>query len=457
MMMSEPGPRPDSIPQEWKDVLATIIAEATHFYPCPPADFDPLKLSDHDVDGLGHIVDNEGRCMEQFGLPPRPDEDRFPLRYEFWRKMFSGKKASTPVTFLQAGFKYEDVEVDFDEAAATSGEQRQNTPVKQGKPRSLIPYRRSVLTRRRIGRGIAGRETSVNWCGAYVTAHDGRIITEVHGSWTVPEVDVPAGIPLSSLKPHEELRCSSWLGLDGQRGYLDASLPQIGTSQFVKKVVRPPASDSGSTSDHSEPNLHGRQPDHGAWWQWWLRGVPNPPPIRLPLEVEPDDEIMASLFVVSPTKVKYLIVNHTRGVVCTPFTETEPSFYLSGVLGTPPLQDIPVRVSGATAEWITERPVNWTTGEADKLPFFKQVVFDDCHVVLGRAPGVDELEEQPRGTQLIRATSVDKDEPRTVTVARAVRRGLGTFTTTFAGRSSREPGGPVEPGSTSGSDRQNNR
>ena len=122
-------------------------------------------------------------------------------------------------------------------------------------------------------------------------------------------------------------------------------------------------------------------PIHGVWWQWWLRDVPNPPPIRLPLKVGPGHEIMASLFVADTRHVTFLIANHSTGEVCTPFKVLEPSAVL-----TPDRPVEPLLVSGATGEWITERPVNWTTGLPDTLPFFQKVEFRHCLVVLGRAP-----------------------------------------------------------------------
>ena len=161
---------------------------------------------------------------------------------------------------------------------------------------------------------------------------------------------------------------------------------------------------------------------------------------------------MASLFVVTSTEVIFLIANHSTGQVCTPFKETEPSSYLA-----PTLPGRPVRVSGATGEWITERPVNWTTGQPDNLPFFERVVFEDCLVVLGRGRGADEWEERPCGTLLINATTVDTRPLRTVTVARAKRHRRKKFSITFVGVSSNEPGGIVKPGSASAPTLPNNR
>jgi len=377
----------------------------------PPADdFDP-RTADDDL-------------LKSYGLPPRPDKVRFPVRYAFWMKMFTAKKGA-PVKLIRSTFEYEhvervlqkDVEAGFQPAVETD-----NGLVTVKAPRRADARRGPPP--RRLGKGVAAQDTSTNWCGAYVTAHDGRIITEIHGSWKVPQVDVPSGVGLNELELGEELRCSSWLGLDGQRGYLNASLPQIGTSHFVQKGL------SLATAVH------------GVWWQWWLRGVPNPPPIKLPLKVRPGtddrpgDEIMASLFVVDSTHVIYLIANHTTGEVCTPFKVLEPSAYLA-----PDLPGRPVRVSGATGEWITERPVNWTTGRSDRLPFYGQVYFEDCHIVLGRAPHVDELEERPRGTLLIRAIRVDRDPPRAMTIARAKRHGRMRFSTRFLGTPTDEAGG----------------
>ncbi len=385
--------------------LLRDIEKATCFPQCPPDGFDPLRASDDE--------------LKDFSLPPKPDKSRFPVRYVFWRKMFTRPCACTPVVrFIPARFEYEAVEGGQKPAKSEDGE------VEVSQQRATLKYEDEVevgLQRSRHHRRSARRvhETSLNWAGASITSGGGRMFTEVHASWRVPVVALPPSAQqMLSEKEGDEFRCSSWIGLDGQRRYVNASLPQIGTSHFVKIV-------------NNKPKM-----TDGVWWQWWLAGGPNPPPIKLPLKVNPGDEMMASLFVVAERHVKYLIANHTTGEVCTPFIEPIPTTYLEPLQTghpRPRRHDWPARVSGATAEWITERPMNWTTGEMDQLPAFQPVIFRDCHVVSGRAPGKDEREELPAGAQLINASRIESNPFRSVQVAVAERLCRDSFSTNFVG------------------------
>jgi hypothetical protein len=246
------------------------------------------------------------------------------------------------------------------------------------------------------------------------------MFTQVHGSWTVPQVRIPGALELpEEAEPDDagaafrEFRCSTWIGLDGQRRYDYASLPQIGTSQFIKITT------SGRVTTTT-----------CVWWQWWLRDAPNPLPILLPVPVDPGDEMAASLFVIDSTHVKFLIANRTKGIVCTPFVEETPTSYLPSSVrsGT-------AYVSGATAEWITERPMNWHTGEVFDLPDYSMVTFRDCLVVSGQAPGVDEREEQPSGAQLFRMYDLLKNPYRSAVVSVATRKSHDSFTTRYLGPS----------------------
>jgi hypothetical protein len=374
----------------WVPVLEKIKC-LTYFYDKPRPGFDPRRASS---DLLG-----------RYGLPPRPPRSE-KVRYAFWNTMFSVEHSARPVTFVHAlsgdGFTYEELD-----------------------KTTFPPTARIAFS--------GGQETSANWSGAYLTPRDGHMFTEVHGSFTVPHVTRPFDPDFDEPDCDEDAttkryRCSTWVGLDGQRTYFNSSLPQMGTSQYVDVVSGRP----------------GFQSDVKVWWQWWMRDVEIPKPILLPLPVRPGDKILASLFVVDETHVKYLIANHTQGVVCTPFVEPDPTTYLpafnshdSGTCETDANPHEPVRVSGASAEWITERPASWTTKAIFDLPDFAGVPFDLCHVVSGGAPGQDERQELPGGMRLISMYVRSKQPRRKRTVASSRRLGQTSFVTSYVGPPSR--------------------
>jgi hypothetical protein len=353
----------------WQAVLDCIKAK-THFFPVPDDRFDPRYAL-------------EGQ-LRYYGLPPKPSDEAPLVRRAFWDKMFTPPAGKARVTFVdpRTDFTYEPIE-------------KTTQPPGQ-----------------RVFAGT-NQETSLNWSGAYVTSFGGRMITEVHGSWDVPWVKPPPGQDLGAPDWPKRFRCSTWLGLDGQRRYFNASLPQIGTSQFVK------VTGNGGDMFTTEP---------AVWWQWWLRDAQNPLPIRLPLPVKACDEVMASLFVVDATHVTLLIANHSQGIVCTPFMEPEPTLYLPA-----PVQAGPVRVSGATAEWVTERPTNWVTKELFELPDYGTVLFRDCHVVTGPAPNLDARVEEPHGARLMNMYRRADYPDQAVTVSVARRSGRHDFTTSYLG------------------------
>ena len=167
-------------------------------------------------------------------------------------------------------------------------------------------------------------EASLNWSGAYITPRNGQQFTEVHATWEIPLVAAPAGMSGS-----DEYRSSIWIGLDGQRRYFESSLPQLGTAQFV--------------------NAPATAPPFHTWCQWWLRDNPQTyVPAILSVGVAPYDRVMASLRVLSETRVHGIIENRTTGAIL-PFIMDAPTDTSSGMQ---------LKVSGATAEWIVERPAD---------------------------------------------------------------------------------------------------
>jgi hypothetical protein len=318
-------------------------------YPHPPEGFDPLAAGP--------------RQLERFGFPPRPDPAEQPRAADFWDRMFVPTLTFVPlsVSFAQQFF------VPGPHRAATG----------------------------------APRESSLNWSGAYVTPRDGRQFIQVLASWVVPDVDVPSG---TSGSP--EFRSSTWIGLDGQKRYLDSSLPQIGTAQFV--------------------NAPSGIPPFSAWWQWWLRDHKNPP-VTLPLTVAPGHAVMASLLVLNDRCVKFSIVNRTTNRGVDPFDVKSPR--------TDPPSCIQVKVSGATAEWILERPADLLTGMIYELPDYDEVDFTSCLAVsaeLSQAglsgPGREHTLE---GARLVNMYRVAQGPPRTVTISKAKRLDVDRVGTTY--------------------------
>lgn len=177
-------------------------------------------------------------------------------------------------------------------------------------------------------------EGSPNWSGLYVKPHHGRRFTKVMAAWTVPEVAAPTGAPAA-----DEYRSSTWIGLDGQRRYHDSTLPQIGTGQVVNPTAPKPA--------------------YGTWYQWWVRGDPHNKEILLNLPVGKGDVVMAMLTVLGDGKtVRFTLKNHTTGQMLGAFTDTRTGY----------------AVSGATAEWIMERPGDPKTDRTYDLPRFGSTV-----------------------------------------------------------------------------------
>ena len=118
--------------------------------------------------------------------------------------------------------------------------------------------------------------------------------------------------------------------LDGQRLYLNPSLPQMGTVS----VLQP---DNTTTAQ--------------AWTQWWARDSVNSAPVPLGFSVAPGDRILSVLTVSDPTTVNCVMVN------LTPSTPTAIAVQASAP--TVVLRDgtnVQPNIAGATAEWIVERP-----------------------------------------------------------------------------------------------------
>ncbi|HYN37629.1 MAG TPA: G1 family glutamic endopeptidase [Rhodospirillales bacterium] len=232
------------------------------------------------------------------------------------------------------------------------------------------------------------RETSLNWSGAYITPRDGRQFIGVHGKWVVPAVKAPS--PLPGI---QEFRSSVWIGLDGQRRYFDSSLPQIGTAQFVNPTADPP---------------------YSVWVQWWHRDAPaTHQPIILALPTKPKDVMLASMLVLNETRILFLIRNATTGQMHLPFT-----------MEAPVVSGRQVKVTGATAEWVVERPTD-PAGVLHELADYGEVEFSRCIAVAARMPpGMPPgpgVAQNLDGARLINMYKIEHNPSRTVIISRAAK------------------------------------
>jgi hypothetical protein len=227
----------------------------------------------------------------------------------------------------------------------------------------------------------ARHEASLNWSGAYLVGHDERTFTQVHAQWEVPTPHPPALIPAKC-----EYRSSAWVGFDGQRRYRDSSLPQIGTGQWVKVV-----------------NGQAQQPVILAWCQWWIRKSDRNVPFVLScLDIAAGQLIMCSLVVKDPQKVAFYIRNEST-------RQAFPVFDWKIPYGK-------VHVSGATVEWIMERPMVLGTEELYRLADYKYCRFERCHAVSAFAETEDQTETL-KHAKLIKMYEIVKHPHRTVRVS----------------------------------------
>lgn len=258
-----------------------------------------------------------------------------------------------------------------------------------GRPLSFMPA--LAMTEAAPGAAVVRRaapttqpaQKSVNWSGGYVSARDGHSFVSVMADWVVPTVSVPTN------RTEPEFHSSTWIGLDGQKFYLDSSLPQIGTKQ------------------RCGPGLAG-QPPYYAWFQWWARGQETEE-VPLLLPVDPGDTISAIIRVCNEETVICNLKNVTQDIMLEAFRARAPG---------------PCRISGATAEWIMERPSppesdGW---EAYPLPAYTPFAFTGC-IAESQAPGDLALHDRDlESARLIRMyeTNANPTRIRTISTARRV-------------------------------------
>lgn len=288
------------------------LARRVTAYPVPEGPFDAAHAGPD--------------TLRRYGVPPLPDPKLQPVPRRAWERVFGQPLHLLPFT--------------FDHGLDRRTQFR------------LLP--------RRLEAAPAAQtrfEGSSNWSGAYVSANRGRRFVQVWGLWTVPDaLKVPP--PPMQGDPGKAYKVACWIGLDGQRRYFDASLPQIGTTAILH-----PDGTKGAE----------------AWVQWWARDEAGLKILVLPLPVAPGQSVACVVTVIGPQQVGCIIVNLST------LTAMALSF-------TPPFAHVPgggmakPRVSGATAEWIVERPRDVDLARWENFPDYGQTRFELCLAVEGDRP-----------------------------------------------------------------------
>jgi hypothetical protein len=187
-------------------------------------------------------------------------------------------------------------------------------------------------------------ETSPNWSGAYVHPRNGNMLLDVSGTWRIPAINTNGG--LSGVWPPT---CSIWVGLDGQRLYINSSLPQIGTWQQIEA--------NGTLT-------------YFGWYQWWVRGQPPLSNLPLvPINLAEGDVVVCRVQASGPSAAVVSMIK--LGLI--------PQFWSTAIVPckSPFTGQLPV-ISGATAEWVVERPTVLGSTQLYQVPRFDPVVFTSC-------------------------------------------------------------------------------
>lgn len=292
---------------------------------------DRLRQPELPPKGL-NLLKVDADTLKKFGIPPRPDPLRQPQAFKVWAFFFGGS-----AEFVETAIKLDD-----------TGYQ--------------LNFRGLDLTR---------FEGSSNWSGAYVVPTGGNMVVAMVGRWKVPALALPPA--QEQAGPNAVYACSTWIGLDGQRLYLNSSLPQIGTTQTLTMK-------GGSVFGVSA----------NAWFQWWDRPI-SAPPANLSFSVAPGDTVACLLWVFAPSLVGAYIFNLTSGQIAQPVIALAPK-----VGGTE------LTVSGATAEWIMERPTELGSTIMYPFPDYATTDFLDCIALTGLGPPIPGSFKDLKAARVIR-------------------------------------------------------
>ena len=233
-------------------------------------------------------------------------------------------------------------------------------------------------------RGFSGQQTSGNWSGAYIMPRDGTVFRSIWGRWHVPAPVLPPGGVAA-----DKYRSSTWIGFDGQRLYFRSTLPQIGTAQVIDEATGAPA--------------------YSAWWQWWVRDdVGQAVPITLTqLDIQPGNRIKCCMKVSKNRKKVFFLIKNAATGHLQHFVQHAPPVYGQHRF----------TVTGATAEWVMERPADAPNPTPLPLPDYGKVDFSHCGAsAINRDTGA-KVERSLSAARLIDMYIVKQNPERTVKIS----------------------------------------
>ncbi|HET7883349.1 MAG TPA: G1 family glutamic endopeptidase [Acetobacteraceae bacterium] len=341
------GSSQDSTQQPPEHGLHQTLLRRSFIYPVPGPDFDPL-----------HAPPEE---LEKFGIIPRPDPERQPELYAHWAQIFA-----PPIRFVEP--KVREVTAAFQ-------------------------LNLNVTSPATLATETSRYAKSSNWSGAFVVPVDDTMFVLVAGIWIVPTLAVPP--PAFRPAGATQYVCSSWVGLDGQRRYLNSSLPQIGTMQTLDVSGSPP------------------QTTARGFFQWWDRENGGSFLQFDGLSVQPGDVMLGAVWAMNPTQVVGYLVNISTAELAWVRVDA-PTVHADGA----PLQ---LTVSGATAEWILERPTQFGSTELYAFPDYGTTSFSACWAGAALAAGPPTSFHDLEPARFIRMFDTLHDPTRTVFISMGER------------------------------------
>lgn len=300
-------------------------------FPFPPPHFRPLRASPAE--------------LQKYGLPQRPNDPNQRELLKAWLRLFE-----EPLTFR-------------DPEPSPEFRFLQPPTIRQ-----IFPYQTRV-------------QNSPNWSGASIVPSGGEQFVQIFGEWTVPKPKLPPVLDQGRPGKTNRYHCVAWIGVDGNRRYLNSSLPQIGTEQIL-------CVDSNGKQSY----------EYSVWFQWWARNQ-----IRIKLEkltgirVGPGVSVMAMLWVIDPYHVVAVFRTFAPFNEITVLVREAPEVQLRGLRTTP-------AISGAMAEWILERPQTpeLIGAKLQLFPKYNPVRFRHCVAGAALSAGLPTSEKTLTGARLFR-------------------------------------------------------